>query len=150
MSQEYTAGTLTLSFTTPEGKTYTWKQNTQDKQFHYKFYAVSWEDADPATHPEFYETPEIKEIGNAVERWTAFTDSDGTLVVIGAVKGDNITLTEYMDWLLDPMGTVIEHETLPSHKDLNRGWILNDLPSIYVISATKLASHPFFEIGTTP
>jgi hypothetical protein len=141
-AKAWNAGYLSVSFTTPQGKEYTWNPEAG-----YKFYAIPWVDADPATHPEFFETPERTQFGDAVYRWTVYTSADGTLVVKAAV-GDPASLTEdeLLAWFLNPMGTVIEYEQLPQQ---DKGWKIGDKSS-YVKGATTRVTRPYFEIVDNP
>ncbi len=116
MLQDYQNGNIKVSFTTPDGKTYVWtpgpKVNNKNA-VGIEFYSIPWQDADPAAHPEFFQTPEDKQFGNAVYRWTVFTKSDGTLVILSAVQ-DSGTLndTENAERFVNPIGVVIEHQKL--------------------------------------
>lgn len=120
----------------------------------YKFIAISWDEADPTTHPDFVETPTDKQFGDAVYRWTIFTEPDGTLVVLGAVQDPTkLTDMEFFEWTLNPMGEAIMNETLPTKQDFSKGWHFNSYPSDFVAGAVKKwngLTHPYFDIQSNP
>ena len=71
---DFVDGKISFPFTTPFGN-YVWRPT---KTIGYKFYGVKWDDADPAIHPEFYETS----WGGHSWRWTIFSDTEGNLIVL--------------------------------------------------------------------
>lgn len=114
---DFWGGKISFSFSTPTGD-YTWKL-TQTTG--YKFYAIKWDDADPATHPGFYETRN----GNISSRWTIYTDKDGNLIAIGAEKLKDATDAENILYQEDPSGDFFLSEIfLPMSQILE----LNKLP----------------------
>ncbi len=149
MYQAYQGG-LTIQFTTPDGKAYIWKASPS---IGVEFYAIPWDAADPVAHPEFFQTPEAKQFGNAVYRWTVFTKSDGTLVILSAVQdSDALNDTENAERFVNPIGVVIEHKKL-SATDLNDGWALGGYPSDYVsgvIPKWRGLSLPYFNYQDNP
>jgi len=73
---DFNNGKIYFPFSTPTGN-YVWKPS-QTKG--YKFYAIKWDEADPATHPEIYETGASK----YRTRWAIMSDFDGNLIGIAA------------------------------------------------------------------
>ena len=110
---EFSNGQVHFKFTTSTGN-YDWRLT---KTTGYKFYAVKWEDADLAIHPEFYETSQ----GGYSWRWTVFSDPDGNLIVFDAEEykstNDSQKLLEddsgVLDYIFEPMDQMLYLPTLP-------------------------------------
>jgi hypothetical protein len=151
MGDVYRSTGLSVAFTTPDGKTYTWMPTAdvvKGDPVGYKFFAVSWEDANPEVHPEFVETHENKLFGNAKYRFRTFVDADGFAVTIGAVEDPTaLTDQEFLEWILNPLGVIIEHDVLPTREEFSKGWNLSNAPSDYVQRALATS---YFEIIQNP
>ncbi len=122
----------------------------------YQFIAIPWNDADPATYPEFIQTPENTPFGKNVYRWTVFTKNDGTLVILAAVKDPSaLSETQFDTWILNPMAVVIKYDQLPI-QDLKDGWGLGGWPSDLVSGAatkpfnSRGLSRSYFDIQPNP
>lgn len=125
-------GSIAIPFTTPDGVNHIWKLGTDTG---YKFYGVRWEDADPATHPGFYETWDEIQYKSLTYRWKVSTDTQGNLVVLGAVK-DPVALSnvQLIGWILHPMEAVLKYDQLPAQL---KGWGFPTYPSPLVTFASK-------------
>jgi hypothetical protein len=136
------AGTLPVFYTNPDGEAQgPWMPGPD---IGVDFYVVSWNDADPASHPEFYETN--SNIGEGTVRWRTYTREDGTLVIIAAyAEGASVQAG-----IFNSIESVIENPTLPTRKSLGLGWPLGGWPGNLMYAATKGASCPFFEITDSP
>lgn len=140
-----TPGGLNVPFTVKKGEeTLHWLTSQG-----YEVNVVSWEEADPAQHPEFFETPTDKFFGDNITRWSV-TVIDGRLVATIAFSNDPSTITDwaFFDAILNPMGMAIDHiEPFPSFKEMQRGWMLGNFPSDYVQRTIRTS---YFEIHKNP
>lgn len=113
-SSDFANGKISFPFTTPFGN-FVWRP-TQTTG--YKFYAVKWDDADPAIHTEFYYTSGGFGFSS---RWTIFSDSEGNLIVFDA-QPDQSTNTQQtsldadrqlISWISSPMFQMLYTKQLP-------------------------------------
>jgi hypothetical protein len=146
MGDMYLLGNLSVPFITPDGNQYEWRPS---QRIGYEFYAIPWSEADPTTHTEYYETHTVKRFGDAVYRWTIYTKPDGTLIAKGAIQDPTPTDIEFLEWILNPMGTIIKYKQLPTKEQLT-GWSFSIYPSEYVSRAIDFVSHPYFDIIYEP
>ncbi len=123
------------------GETLIWKT-----KYGYEVNVIPWNEADPAQHSEFFETPTDKQLGDNITRWNV-TVIDGRLVATIAFSNDPSTITDwaFFDAILNPMGMAIDYiEPFPSFKQMQQGWWLKNFPSDYVqrtISTSWLEIH---------
>jgi hypothetical protein len=111
---DFPKGKISFPFTTPFGN-YAWRPSISTG---YKFYAVKWDDADPAIHPEFYQTSG----GGYTWRWTIFSDSKGNLIGFAAEKhnepNDSQMLLDednsVIFWIFQPMLQMLALKQLPA------------------------------------
>ena len=118
-------GSVVINFTTPDGVTHFWKPS---REVGYKYYEVNWEDANPASHPNYWET----EYDGVVYRWTATTDQKGNLIVISAVKDPSLPNTT-INGIYNSLGTIVENSVLTKANM----WNFPTDPSPWVTAATK-------------
>jgi hypothetical protein len=134
-------GTLSVPFTNPDGSEQLWMPGPK---IGVDYYVIPWNDADPASHPEFYET--TSNVGEGTVRWRTYTREDGTLVAVAAyAEGASVQAG-----IFNSIESVIENPTLPTRKSLGLGWTLGGWPGNLMYAATKGASCPFFEITDSP
>ena len=132
-------GSISIPFSTPAGS-YEWKP---DPSIGVKFYAVGWYDADPAKNPEFNETMDEMEGKSLTYRWTVFTDTDGILMIVAAVKDPQLLSdNQLFGWILHPMELVIKEQQISANV---RGWGFPTYPS-ELVSSINRGSAPEFSI----
>ena len=130
-------GSIVISFSTP-GENYEWKPGPT---IGVKFYAVKWDDADPAKNPAFNETMDEMEGNSLTYRWAVSTDAQGNLIVVAAVKNPlQLTDKQFFGWLLHPIELVLKEEQIPAHV---RGWGLPTYPSELVSYVNKVQPAEF-------
>ena len=114
-SSDFSNGKISFPFTTPSGN-FVWRPSQKTG---YKFYAVKWEDADPALRPEYYYTS--GGYGSS-SRWTIFSDSEGNLIVFDA-QPDQSTNTQQttldadqqlISWISSPLFQMLYTKQLPA------------------------------------
>lgn len=140
----FAQGTLKVPFTTPDGIVHSWKPSLG-----YKFYSVNWNDADPATHPEFHETHDRYDANpkSFAYRWAVTTDAAGNLVGIGAVPEDINTLTsdQIIRMVLAPLAQATAHETIPAQSN-NNYYFDDSVEWLFRSAQGKLVDPAYFTI----
>jgi hypothetical protein len=138
---------LDVSFVIPSGEVFVWDTNKG-----YEINVISWDEADPALHKGFIETMDAQGIaGDAKYRFTVFAREDEKLVAYVAFNQpySELSETELLGGLLNPMGLVIEYEVFPTAKEFSKGWWLGAI-SDYVLGATTQPSRPYFTYQDHP
>jgi len=129
IDQWLTSG-FAVPFKTPDN-TYAWNVNTKTAL---KFIGIYWDNADPSTHPGFWET----QYDNQTFRWKIITDTKGDVIAIAAVK-DPTTLTniQALEWVLNPLAVMLVSPNQQIDSTAAKWWYLATDPSQIVYNAMR-------------
>jgi len=123
---------VAVPFATRTGS-FVWKPGSERG---YIFNVVSWEDADPAVHPEFYEIQDWQAGKSVLYRFALYTDTEGNLICVGAVKDANsLTIDQFLSWTLNPMEKVLTDHNAPVEwtlPNIRTGWGFSGYPTPFV------------------
>ena len=140
---------ISISVTTRTGS-FEWKVG-QDNG--YKFYAIPWDEADPAVHPEFNETQDDSAGKSVLYRWTLTVDAKGNLVCVGAVKDiSKLTADQFYAWILNPLYKVVTDWNASPDWQLaktNHHWFTSGSAYVYFVQG-RVGAAPEFIIKQSP